>query len=304
MRKYDFDPELEDILGSLKDHPALGGDFDFKKSWKQVSKSCGLPEDTSGMKHGFRDYLEFYLWDFSHQLLQPLATFAVFVLLFVGGSVGITNASMGTLPGDRLYPVKLGMEKAQLALATSDSQRASLRTEFTSRRLDEMVALAASAAPSDLSQLAMAVDRAKQDVTEISASLEESGKTSAQTTELAKAVGRKADAYANAVDASNPSLSKDVQKKVKEVKDILTKTKDQAVEVIITAHEQAVTDASTHDVQAEFAKEFAHAVTVASKEEAVKLKQASDLQKIGAYRRAFQVLKEIEIAHAPIIPTE
>lgn len=298
MAKYHFDPELEQLLVSMKDRPELGGDFDFQKSWKQISNIGGFA-DTSSVNHTWRDHLEFYLWDFSHQMLKPVASFAVFVFLVAGGWVGVVNASMGTLPGDPLYNVKLGMEKAQLALATSDSQRASLRTEFTSRRLDEMVALAAaSSTPSNQAQFAMAVDRAKQDVSDISASLADDGKTTPQTTELAKAVGRKADVYVNTVETSNPALSKDVQKKVQEVKDILDKTKNQAVEVIITAHEQTQTDVSTHDVQVEFEKEFAHAVTVASSADSEKLKQASDLEKQGAYRRAFEVLKEIEAAHA------
>ena len=234
MNKYHFDPELEQLLVSMKDRPELGGDFDFQKSWKQVSKIGGFT-DTSSAHHTWRDYLEFYLWDFSHQMLRPLATAAVFVFLVAGGWVGAVNASMGTLPGDALYPVKLGMEKAQLALATSDSQRAALQTEFTSRRLDEMVALAAAApTPANDSELAMAVDSAKQNVTDISTTLTSSdGKATSQTTELAKAVERKSDAYLSTVNASNPVASKVVQQKVQEVKDILNKTKDQAVEVII-----------------------------------------------------------------------
>ena len=298
------DDDMKQLFAKVKDDPIFRQDFDTQKSWVNVAEQCGFSADTSDIKHGFRDYLEFYLWDFSHQMLKPVASFAVFVFLVAGGWVGVVNASMGTLPGDPLYNVKLGMEKAQLALATSDSQRASLRTEFTSRRLDEMVALAAaSSTPSNQAQFAMAVDRAKQDVSDISASLADDGKTTPQTTELAKAVGRKADVYVNTVETSNPALSKDVQKKVQEVKDILDKTKDQAVEVIITAHEQAQTDASTHDVQVEFEKEFSHALTVASgSAENAKLKQASDLEKQGSYRRAFEVLKEIEAAHAVVTP--
>lgn len=295
--KYDFDPELEQLLRSMKNDPAFGGSFDSKKSWEQVAKYCGFPKDISDITHTWRDYLEFYFWEFSHQMFKPLAAVSIFVMLFVSGWIGAANASLGSIPGNRLYPIKIGMEKVQLALATSGSQRAQLRTEFANRRLEEMVEIAASSKQSDSIKLADAVDRFKQDVSEMKNDLSNSQDTSPQTTELAKAVGRKADVYASTVKASSPTLSKDVQQKVKEVDEIISQTKEQAVEVMVTAHEQVQTEDNTHELEMTFEKAFAHAQTIAEPSEQVKLKQASDLQKQGVYRRAFQVLKEIELAH-------
>ncbi|OGL63561.1 hypothetical protein A3C09_04040 [Candidatus Uhrbacteria bacterium RIFCSPHIGHO2_02_FULL_47_44] len=295
MRKYDFDPELEKLLISLKDHQALGGNFDFKKSWSDVADKCGFDADTSGLTHTWRDWLEFYIWDFTHVMLKPVGAFAFFILFFVGGWLGIANASLGTLPGEQLYKVKLGMERVQMALATSGAQKAQLRMEFTSRRLEEMVALAASGKPSDISQIAMAVDRVKQDVTDIKSDL--TTETASQATELAKAVGRKADVYTSTVTSSASTLPSNVQTQVDEVKTIISETKEQAVEVIITAHEQSVTADNTRELELTFQKAFAHASLIATKEEQPKLAVATALQKKGIYRRAFQVLKEIEMAH-------
>lgn len=286
------DDDIVQLLKSFKNDPAFGGDFDSKKSWEQVADYCGFPKDTSGMTHTWRDWLEFYIWDFTHVMLKPVGAFAFSIMLFVGGWIGVANASLGTLPGDQLYPVKLGMERVQMALATSSAQKAQLRTEFTSRRLDEMVALAASGKQSDISQIAMAVDRVKQDVTNIKSDL--STETATQATELAKAVGRKADIYTSTVASSVATLSPEVQKQVKA---IIDETKDQAVDVIITSHEQAVTAENTHELDLTFQKAFAHASAVATKEEQPKLVIATKLQKQGVYRRAFQVLKEIELAH-------
>lgn len=295
MRKYDFDPELEGLLKSMKNHQALGGDFDFQKSWATVAKECGFDADTSDMKHTWRDWVEFSLWDFTHVMLKPVAAMAFSVMLFVGGWIGVANASLGTLPGDQLYPVKLGMERVQMALATSDAQKAQLRTEFTSRRLEEMVALAASGKQSDTSQLASAVNRVKQDVANMKTDL--SLESASAATELAKAVGRKADVYTSTVTSSVSTLPSNVQKEVQEVKTIIRQTKDQAVDVMITAHEQTMTAENTHELEMTFQKALAHATSLASKEEDVKLKQAIALQQKGLYRRAFQLLKEIELAH-------
>lgn len=296
MRKYDFDPELEGLLKSLKNHPSLGGDFDFKESWSDVADKCGFEADTSGMTHTWRDWLEFYIWDFTHVMLKPVGAMAFSIMLFVGGWIGIANASLGTLPGEQLYPVKLGMERVQMALATSSAQKAQLRMEFTSRRLEEMVALASSGKESDLSQIAMAVDRVKQDVADMKSDL--ATESTDQVTELAKAVRRKADDYTSTVTSSAPTFPSNVQKQVKEVKTIISETKEQAVDVIITAHEQVVTAENARELELTFQKTFARVTLIATKEEQPKLQLAIALQKKAAYRRAFQVLKEIELAHA------
>lgn len=289
------DDDIKQIFAKVKDDPIFRQDFDFKKSWIDVADTCGFDPDTSGMSHTWRDWLEFYIWDFTHVMLKPIGAVAFSVLLFVGGWLGVANASLGTLPGDQLYPVKLGMERVQMMLTTSNTQKAQLRMEFTSRRLEEMVALAASGKQSDISQIAMAVDRVKQDVADIKSDLKTD--SSAQSTELARAVGRKADVYTSTVTSSASTLPPDVQTQVNEVKTMISETKEQAVEVIMTAHEQAVTAENTHELDLAFQKAFAHASLIATKEEQIKLANATALQKAGIYRRAFQVLKEIELAH-------
>ncbi|MFZ3062494.1 MAG: DUF5667 domain-containing protein [Actinomycetota bacterium] len=69
------------------------------------------------------------------RLLMQLVAAALIFLLIVGG---IAAASTSALPTSPLYPVKLGIEKVQLALATSDAARANLRIRFAERRLDEL----------------------------------------------------------------------------------------------------------------------------------------------------------------------
>jgi len=288
MRKYDFDPELEQLLGSMKDHQALGGDFDFQKSWEKVADTCGFDADTTGIQHTWRDWLEFYIYEFTHAIAKPLASGAVSVAILVLGFVGVANASISALPGEKLYTMKLGMEKVQLALATNDGQKAKLRLEFTNRRLEEMVELSASSQRKAVMEFPLAVDRLKQDVESLQTDLE-----SGKATELAKALGRKADMYADTV-ASTKSDSEEVNQKVKEVKTILDETKEQAVDVMITAHEQSLTPESAKELQATFEKEFARVSLLAQNKFTKELSIAKKLQEQGLYRRSFQLLKEVE----------
>lgn len=59
------------------------------------------------------------------------------VLVFVGVAVASANA----LPGDALYPVKRGLESAQLALTLNPAARATLQAELSARRRAETQAV-------------------------------------------------------------------------------------------------------------------------------------------------------------------
>lgn len=75
----------------------------------------------------------FSLWNLLKPL--PIASLLLAVSLLGGGAV---FASQSSLPGDILYPVKLGTEKIKIALANDNAKKASLHLEFASERLNEL----------------------------------------------------------------------------------------------------------------------------------------------------------------------
>ena len=68
---------------------------------------------------------------------------ALAVALTVGG-LSAAAASGNSLPGDPLYPLKLDLERAQLALTFDSGARTQLRANFTDLRLDEARRLVAA----------------------------------------------------------------------------------------------------------------------------------------------------------------
>jgi len=60
---------------------------------------------------------------------------------------GTVYASQGSLPGDTLYPVKLGTEQARLVLTPSDAAKVGLQLTFADSRLEEMAALVKKGKP-------------------------------------------------------------------------------------------------------------------------------------------------------------
>lgn len=62
---------------------------------------------------------------------------AVILVAGVSGT-GLVNASSGSLPGDRLYPIKLTWEDIRLKLALSQADRVSLEKSYENERVDEI----------------------------------------------------------------------------------------------------------------------------------------------------------------------
>ena len=62
---------------------------------------------------------------------------AVILVAGVGGT-GLVNASNGSLPGDRLYSVKLTWEEIRLKLALSQADRVYLEKSYENERVDEI----------------------------------------------------------------------------------------------------------------------------------------------------------------------
>jgi hypothetical protein len=71
-------------------------------------------------------------------------TVVVFVLVALfGGGYATASAAGNALPGDALYPVKLNLEQARLALTINRTRKAELHLEFAQHRMEEIDALAA-----------------------------------------------------------------------------------------------------------------------------------------------------------------
>lgn len=75
------------------------------------------------------------------------AAVAASTFVLVGGAAGMASASTQALPGDLLYPVKRGIERADVALADSDLDRGTTLLDQAGTRLGELAELAAGDAP-------------------------------------------------------------------------------------------------------------------------------------------------------------
>jgi hypothetical protein len=71
-------------------------------------------------------------------------------LVIVGGTAGMAAAASGALPGEPLYPVKLGVEQAATALRMSDATEGEALLKQAATRMEEVRALQAQGADPEL----------------------------------------------------------------------------------------------------------------------------------------------------------
>ncbi|MBM5789825.1 hypothetical protein FJZ23_01930 [Candidatus Parcubacteria bacterium] len=287
------DREFINLLEQSKNAQELGGGFDIERLWDRFAAQNNFPVSGEPVRFGVRDYLEFYLWETTRAMARPLAAgFAVFAFLLTGW-VGVGNASLGSLPGQKLYPAKLAFERVQLSLAFAPEQKAKLQVEFTSRRLEEMVELSATSYKQNPESVRLALHQFKKEVQTLREDLKVEAKAEVKT-QLAREIGRKSGSYKASVANTSAYIPEAVKEEVDEVQALLEETEDEAVEVIITAHEAVEDEATAFELEAAFEKELVSVRARGLNEEQKKMvEQAIELKEQGWYRRAFQVLREL-----------
>jgi len=95
------------------------------KSWQEQ------PSDT-GFEFGSLNSL------FSGNILKPVAAMVLILTIVSSSFVTAVSAARASLPGDRLYAVKLGIERAQVGLTFSESKKTELEMSFAGTRLKEI----------------------------------------------------------------------------------------------------------------------------------------------------------------------
>lgn len=71
-------------------------------------------------------------------IFRPVGVVAMIAVVVFSGSIATVSAARASLPGDTFYPVKIGLERAQISLALSQEKKAELEIAFAGIRLKEI----------------------------------------------------------------------------------------------------------------------------------------------------------------------
>lgn len=170
---------------------------------------------------------------------------SAFAVVF-SGWIATVNASMNSLPGDVLYPLKRATEEAQLTLSAG-ADKTNLQVEFASRRLEEVSKIVESADQQNKDEnVATALDQFKNNINDVKANLE-TLKNNGQAEEavaMAKMVDRKVGEYSSVLENTGNTgtdLSDNFKENVENAKKVVEETGVKAVEVMAEHTDTAVT---------------------------------------------------------------
>lgn len=133
----------KDLIQKLSILKELKPDSSWKKNNRsllvlQVSASGSQSEIPSGFFGFFKNSIP-YAW--LQGLPHAVVVSIMLLLVFLGSGVFSLQASKDSKPGDTLYIAKRLNEKAQLAVAFNDEQKARLGLEFAGNRVKELKAV-------------------------------------------------------------------------------------------------------------------------------------------------------------------
>ena len=115
------------------------------QEWKEKSRDMVLSQirqtsawKESGTHHQSKLGGAFNLV-FAKYVLKPVAISVLAIAVVTSSVFGTAQAAQAALPGDSLYPIKLGIENAQVSLAFSEEKKTELEISFANTRLEEVV---------------------------------------------------------------------------------------------------------------------------------------------------------------------
>lgn len=202
-------------LSQLKNNPHLQAD----KQWLRISKAELLSEIAARQQIMQMDHLTLSqrLNLFSLRLTRrlvpsTLSLVALFVLFSFGFST--TFIAQAAVPGDILYPVKITIEKAELALATNPVSETEISLRHANNRLKELEVLASKDLNDDQRNVAISevVRRLERNIVSADSSLKiaqssASPENKDKTAVVARSLSRRASAAAKALEEKAKSLA-------------------------------------------------------------------------------------------------
>lgn len=178
--------------------------------------------------------------------LKPAGVLIVIFGLIFSSSILVMASAKNSLPGDRLFPVKIAIEEAQLLVAPSVEYKADFQNQIVDRRLEELDRIIGQNGPSEIknTKIEEAVANLQKQLLTIKDDLPQLSKVD---NKKAAEIARKIDAQATEVrqklaetkSSLSTSGSASLSEKISEASEIADKTGNKAFEVIVQAKPDA-----------------------------------------------------------------
>lgn len=167
------------ILLTMKDQLKQLNGIQPRPEWVALNRAALLQHIKSQPQPqqspvSFGDVAALLFGSLRQPLFQPSMVMLMILGVFVGSSL-VVNAAFYALPGDTLYPVKIALEKTQVAVTPSHGRRVELHAQFAKNRVDEADKIAyeqASTPTEKKNKIVAVVSEFKKNVAEVQQGLQ------------------------------------------------------------------------------------------------------------------------------------
>ncbi len=176
---------------------------------------------------------------FVRWISRPAMAALSLVVILTGGSIMSVSAAEQSMPGDFLYGLKLATEQARLAMASTKGDKLKLKTEFTTRRIQELKQVVATDKKSE--KVVQVTEILKRDMNTLKEQLADVAKEepSAEATEAAKLVDQKSNEVISALQETKTDQSPETKEKITEAQSVAADTGVKALEVLVEKHQES-----------------------------------------------------------------
>ncbi|MDD5037746.1 MAG: DUF5667 domain-containing protein [Dehalococcoidales bacterium] len=139
-RRRELEPLLKMVL-SIQKPPVLNLDSNYK----QVARARLLQQIRGSKQKKARPFTDIFSFGLPQQFVWARVAVSVLTVVILLSTLagGTAYAAQSSIPGDLLYPVKIGTEDARLLIAGDSIAKAELNLKFANTRLIEMSKLSA-----------------------------------------------------------------------------------------------------------------------------------------------------------------
>lgn len=186
-------------------------------------------------------------WAFAGRM--ALALLVAIVVPFTGWVTSV-NAALLSVQGDTLYGLKIASEKVQISLSSSKQTEIKLRTEFASRRADEVIKLAARTGSDAAPHIKKTVERLSDEIKTVQLTLDEisAHSTPNAVVDAARNVDIKTDEITKVLNKT-PAIARQVPE-FQNMKTLVEEVSVKATETLVkTKHNDATVSVSNDELK-------------------------------------------------------
>lgn len=254
---------IKQLINEVKDSSSFGElSFDVLENGRKNLLAALGANEAQRPSYTWRDKADFATFFVMGSIARPVAVGISSIALALSGWVVAVNAASSSVPGDRLYPIKIATERVQLQFTTSSAQRAKLHVEFAGRRLEEASEIKTSSRSGKSVRVHSAIESFRQEMASVDSEVAQASAKNPETaSNLVSFVNQKTNEYVGVIRdqvaaTEEAQVSDEMRENVEAAQEEAVNVNQNAVLTLVETQEQEESYDDAGDLQDIFRRDL------------------------------------------------